>query len=290
MKTKIMALFAILAITSMACSFSFQPPQVKAGPEITSMIDEGYPSSKNPTHLTLSMGAGSLNILEGGKNLVEGVVTTNVLDWKPEITRNDENVTISQGNQQNKVNIPTGDLKNNWNLKLGTEKPVSLEIKAGAYKSDIVFGKIPLTELSISDGASQSKITFDEVNPQIMDRFEYKTGASQVELINLANANFKNMTFDSGAGSYTLDFNGKLQNDSTVTIKSGLSNMKIIVPADTPCNVSLTGGVNNVDLKGTWTINSNRYKTQASGGPELTINIEMGVGNLQLISSDENSL
>jgi predicted membrane protein len=165
-----------------------------------------------------------------------------------------------------------------------------LKINAGAYKSDLVFGRIPLTELVISDGASQSDVTFNKVNPQTMQRFEYKTGASQVNLMNLANANFKEMTFDSGAGSYTLDFNGALQTDAKVTIKSGLSNLKIIVPSDMPCNVSLTGGVNNVDLKGTWTINSNRYKTQASGSPELTINIEMGVGNLQLISSDDNSL
>jgi hypothetical protein len=45
-----------------------------------------------------------------------------------------------------------------------------------------------------------------------------------------------------------------------------------------------------VSLKGTWTVDSNRYKTQGSASPALTINIEMGVGNLELISSDANSL
>lgn len=290
MKTKILALLIILAITSLACSFTIQPPQMKAGPETTTTLDEAYPTSTDTTHLTLSMGAGSLNIGEGGKELVEGKITTNIPEWKPEITRSDNLVTISQGKQQNKVNIPTGDLKNTWDLKLGTEKPIALEVNAGAYKSDLVFGKIPLSELIINDGASQSKITFDNINPQTMDEFTYKTGASQVDLVNLANANFKEMTFESGAGSYSLDFNGDLQRDTSVTIKSGLSNMKIIVPSGTPCTLSLTGGVNNVSLKGTWTVNSNHYRTQAKSGPALTIKVEMGVGNLELISLDENSL
>jgi hypothetical protein len=290
MKTKILALVTIFAITSLACSFTIQPPQMKAGPETTTAIDESYPSTGDANQLTLEMGAGSLNIIEGSKKLVEGKITTNIPDWKPEVSRSGDKVTVSQGKQQNKVNIPTGDLKNQWDLQLGTEQPVALEINAGAYKSNLVFGKVPISELKISDGASQSKILFDEINPATMKTFEYKTGASQVDLVNLANANFEEMTFESGAGSYSLDFNGKLQRNATVTIKSGLSNMKIIVPSDTPCTISLTGGVNNVSLKGTWTVDSNRYKTQGSGNSALTINVEMGVGNLELISSDANSL
>jgi len=290
MKTKILAILAILTITSLACSFTIQSPQINTGPETATPIDEQYPSTNDIAHLTLGMGAGTLKISEGGKKLVEGNITTNVLHWKPKVTRLDNNISIAQEKQANKVNIPTSDLKNKWDLQLGTEKPISLEINAGAYKSDVVFGKVPLSTLKISDGASQSKITFDEVNPQTMKNFEYKTGASQVNLVNLANANFEDMIFESGAGSYTLDFNGDLQRDGKVSIKSGLSNLKIIVPSGTACTISLTGGVTNVSLKGTWTVNSNRYTTQVLSGPALNINIEMGVGNLELISSDINSL
>ncbi len=109
-------------------------------------------------------------------------------------------------------------------------------------------------------------------------------------MFNLANANFKEMDFDSGAGSYTLDFSGELQQDAEVTIKSGLSNMKIIIPSDMNASVSLSGGVNNVSLKGTWTVDSNEYRTQSSSGPKLEIDIDMGVGNLELISKNTNSL
>ena len=46
----------------------------------------------------------------------------------------------------------------------------------------------------------------------------------------LANANFSTMIFSSGAGDYTLDFSGDLQRDATVTITTGLSNLKLVVP------------------------------------------------------------
>jgi hypothetical protein len=290
MKKRIFVLFAILATISLACSFSVQPPQAKTGPDIVTTIDEGYPMGGGQAELTLNLGAGELAIVEGSTKLVEGNVTTNIADWVPEVTREGSRIIIKQGSQDKSVNFPARDLKNKWELSLGTKEPLSLEINAGAYKNNIIFGKVPLANLQVNDGASQSKITFSEVNPQDMQNLVYKTGASQVDLINLANANFERMSFESGAGSYTLDFGGKLQRDADVSIKSGLSNLKIIVPKDTPCEISLTGGVNNVSLRGTWTINSNVYKTQISSGPKIMIDVDMGVGNLELIARDDSSL
>jgi hypothetical protein len=283
-------LLLTLAVSTLACSFTLQVPETKTGPDTRTTIDEAYPASGTGTKLVLKMGGGSLKIGEGSSKLVEGEVLTNVPSWEPNITRNDDKVVLSQSSSDNTLSIPSGKLKNDWNLKLGTEKPMALEIQAGAYNSNIMFGKVPLTDLSIDDGASQTKVTFDQPNTQTMDNFTYHTGASQVELVNLANANFKDMMFESGAGSYTLDFNGELKQNASVEIKSGLSNMKIIVPSGTDVVISLTGGVNNISLKGTWTVDSNQYKTQSTRGPRLEINIEMGVGNLELISQNNSSL
>jgi hypothetical protein len=285
-----LALLLTLALSTLACSFTVQVPETKTGPDTTTTIDEAYPDTNDTPKVVLKMGGGSLKISEGSSKLVEGDVLTNVPAWKPEVTRNDEKVTLSQTTGDSQLTIPSGKLKNNWDLKLGTSKPMELEIQAGAYNSNITFGTVPLTDLSIEDGASQTKVTFDKPNTHILDTFTYHTGASQVELINLANANFKDMTFESGAGSYTLDFNGELKHDASVEIKSGLSNMKIIVPSTTDAVINLTGGVNNISLKGTWTVDSNEYKTQSTKGPRLEINIEMGVGNIELVSQKSDTL
>lgn len=285
----LMLMFTV-ALSSLACSFTIQVPETKTGPDITTAIDEPYADSGDTTELSIEMGGGSLTIGEGSGKLVEGQIITNVPTWKPEVVRSDEKITLTQSSAEKSLTIPSGKLKNEWDLKLGTKEPIALEIKAGAYKSDITFGNVPLTDLSIEDGASQTRIVFDKPNTQVMDTFIYNTGASQVSLINLANANFKEMVFESGAGSYTLDFNGELKQDATVDIQSGLSNFKIIVPSDTDAVITLSGGVNNVSLKGTWTVDSNEYQTQSTKGPRLEINIEMGVGNLELVSQKSDTM
>lgn len=280
----------VLSLSVMACGISIQTPKIKTGPEVTTTVNESYPDSKDTPRVVVNMGAGTLKINEGNDRLVEGKIRTNIGSWVPEIKQSGETVFISQGDNAEKFTFPSNSIVNDWDLKLGTARPVSLEIEAGGYTSDILFGKIPLTALSIKDGASQSTVTFSEPNNQIMESFEYETGASQVSLIFLANANFKEMDFESGAGSYTLDFSGDLKHDARVSIKTGLSNMKIVIPSDTNVEISLDGGVNNVSLDGTWTVESNHYKTQSSSGPRLEIEIDMGVGNLELISQNNNSL
>ena len=122
-------------------------------------------------------------------------------------------------------------------------------------------------------------------NPPIRSRWKawrIKRVLSQVELIGLANANFKEMTFGGGAGSYTLDFTGTLMQDAKVTVTSGVSSMKIIIPNGTRSQVTLTGGLNNVDQSGTWTVKDKVYQTDGTG-PLVSITVEMGVGNLELI-------
>ncbi|GAP20245.1 toast rack family protein [Leptolinea tardivitalis] len=290
MKKKILIILSILLMTSMACNFSVQWPKVKTGPEVVTKISEAYPSTTDTPRLAIKMGAGKLNINEGSEKFVEGEIRTNVSIWKPEISRSDDEVTISQGDKTDSVTIPSGDLINNWDLKVGKQKPINLDINAGAYTSNITFGDIQVQELTIDDGASQSKVVFNQPNKTTLEDFRYHTGASQVSLLNLGNANFKNLFFESGAGSYTLDFNGDMKQDARVEIKSGLSNMKIIIPSDRAATITLSGGVSNVSLKGTWTVDSNKYRTQKSSGPELKIEIDMGVGNLELISENGNSL
>ncbi|HEY3345948.1 MAG TPA: LiaF domain-containing protein, partial [Anaerolineaceae bacterium] len=151
----------------------------------------------------------------------------------------------------------------------------------GAYQGDIDLSGIHLANLSITDGASQTNVHFNSVNPTRMQELSYKTGASQVKLYGLANANFTDMTFESGAGDYTLDFGGKLQQDATVTVKSGVSQVTIVVPSGMQVRVNNQAGVGSVDTSGSWTSNGDTYTTRGSGSV-LTINVNMGVGSLKL--------
>ncbi len=281
MKKPLFFALVILAVASLACSFNVNLPQAqRPGPTQTLTINEPLPDSKVASQVSLEMGAGTFKLAGGAKGLVEGTVDYNVEKWKPTVTRTGSDVLIKQTNLEN-VSLGS-DIKNDWNIQLSSEQPLDLTLSAGAYDGSVDLSGLHLRKLDISDGASKSKVTFDTPNPDVLTDFHYKTGASQVELDGLGNANFDQLTFESGAGNYTLDFTGKLQRDGEVTIRSGVSQITIIIPEGTKAAVHTTGGLSNVETNGTWTTQGNDYSTSGEGSA-LTINIEMGVGNLKLI-------
>jgi hypothetical protein len=208
------------------------------------------------------------------------MATYNIVDFKPKITEDGGVVTIEQG--EYRVNgIPNFEgMKNEWDLKLGS-LPLDLEINAGAYDGKFDFGGLALTNLSISDGAAEVEVDFSAPNEEEMSFLSYKTGASNVTLKNLANANFQTLVFESGAGNYKLDFGGELRRDGSVSISSGMSNLTLVIPEGMAVTVRVSSGLSNVQFPSGWGKNGDTY-TQEGSGPELTIIIEMGAGNVQI--------
>jgi hypothetical protein len=172
------------------------------------------------------------------------------------------------------------DLKNEWDLKLG-DAPMSLTINAGAYKGNFDLGGLALTNLTINDGAAEVMVDFSSPNKEKLGVLSYKTGASNVTLKNLGNANFGTLAFESGAGNYKLDFGGTLQRDGSVTIRSGMSNLTLIIPSGVAATIKVSSGLSNVQVPSGWNQHDETY-TQEGSGPELTIIIEMGAGNVQI--------
>jgi hypothetical protein len=286
MKRKIQILFAItiLLFSTLACSIGLPFGTSKTGETIVQVIDE-EDSTASPVKLTIAMGAGKFTLQPGATKLVEGTVTYNVDELKPVIDRGVGTLYIHQDFDWNKIPIDADNVVNEWNLKLGS-KPMDLSINGGAYDASFDLSGLALTNLSIDEGASNTVITFAEPNPEIIDWISYHTGASQVKITGLANANFKEMDFSSGAGSYTLDFTGTLKQDANVSINSAVSEVKIIVPAGMNTQVDIKDGVSNVDINGTWTSKDNVYTTTGSG-PVLYIKIQMGLGNVVLTQLSE---
>lgn len=269
----------VIAVILMGCSFTVNLPNVQTGTTQTYNIDQAYPANVQTPQLSIEMGAGTLNLSGGSDALVSGTVKTNVSEWKPTVSETSSGVTVTQ-QQTGQVNIPSNNVTNDWALKLG-KNPFSLKIAAGAYEGTLDLGGIPLTSLDVSDGASKSTITFGSENPVKMDNLSYKTGASTVEISGIGNANVSNVTFNGGAGSYTLDFTGKLQQDINVTIKTGMSEMKLVLPQGVHSVVTMTSGLSNVSASGSWTITGSTYET-GSGSPTINITVDMALGSLVL--------
>ncbi len=278
MKYRPLLAMIVIAALSLACSLSIPVPQVPTpGPERTDQVTAGYPTS-GQTSLTISFGAGELELAPGAQGLVEGTATYNIPDLKPEIITQGSTVEVRQGNLKS-LTLPTNVI-NRWDLRLGAQ-PMDLSINGGAFTGSYELGGLALTGLTVKDGAANVTLAFSQPNPSQMAVFRYETGASSVKLTKLANANFSTMIFNSGGGDYTLDFGGTLKRDATVTISSGVSNLIIVVPDGIPANVTVESGVSNVNAGSEWAQHGNVY-SQSGTGPTLTFVIKTGAGNLSL--------
>lgn len=280
MNKKIIFAFLALAVASMACGFSIDLPKAPTpGPEVTDQITVADPKS-DTTRLGISFGAGQLHLSPDAKDLVNGTATYNIPELKPQVKTEGSDIRVEQGDFKFKNFTSLHDVKNDWDLKLGNA-PMDLSIEAGAYDATFDLGGLALKSLTIKDGAADVNLTFSAPNPTEMSLFRYETGASNVKLKNLANANFETMNFQCGAGDYTLDFNGELKRSATVTINTGLSNMILVIPDGINAVVTVESGVSNINAGSNWTQNGNIY-SQSGSGPKLTFVVQMGAGNLTL--------
>lgn len=269
---------AVLALSTLACTINVNLPEIKTGETKTFTVSEK--ASSGDARLDINMGAGELALKDGSDRLVEGAIQYNVEGWEPFVTRDGSHVTISQ--RSDLKGLPTKNLVNRWDLNLGSKTPLDLRIGAGAYRGTMELGGIPIKRLEIADGASTVDVSFNERNPVEMSLFQYHSGASTITLEGLGNANFDEMIFEAGAGSYTLDFSGELQRDANVRVAGGVSTVKIVIPHGVNCEIHMTGALNNINASGTWTLEGNTYVT-AGSGPKLRITVDMGVGNLDLV-------
>jgi N-terminal domain of toast_rack, DUF2154 len=278
MNTKLISALLALAVASMACGFNVDLPKAPTpGPEVTDKISVPAPDAKDVS-LSLTFGAGEMTLSPGASQLVDGTATYNYAAFKPVVTTDGGKVQIQMSDVHS---FPTfKGLKNTWDFQLGAA-PMDLDIESGAYKGTFEFGGLALNNLTIKDGAAQVELAFSKPNLAEMSVFHYETGASDVKMRGLANANFDMMDFSSGAGDYTLDFSGELKHDGSVKISSGLSNIIIVVPEGVNAVVTVDGGASNVSAGLSWSKDGDVYK-QTGTGPTLTFVVEIGAGNITL--------
>lgn len=254
----------------------------KTGPTVTDQINIPAPDVPLPLDLSINFGAGTLRLLPNpGADLLAGTASYNVTDFKPVVETTETGVILKQGNL--KINaVPTIDdrIKNEWGIAIGNY-PADLNIKAGGYTGEFEFGGLSITDLHITDGAANVNLVFSTPNQTDMSALRYETGASNITMEKLANANFQTMIFQSGAGNYNLDFSGFLQRDAAVFIETGLSRVVISVPENIPAVVKFEGPLSKVTARGSWQESGQDYQIPGDG-PGLIITVETKAGTVTL--------
>lgn len=117
-------------------------------------------------------------------------------------------------------------------VELSGTAPIALSMKFGAAEAELDLGGLRLQNLLLETGASDTRVTFRDRNPDVAEHCTFKAGAAQFRVEELGNSGCRRINVSGGVGSLSLDFSGKWEHDATADINVGLGTIEINVPTE----------------------------------------------------------
>jgi len=261
-----------------------------------SMADEENGKSKiiplgeaDSLKVTVKFGAGKLGLISGEEDVFEGNFQYDKSILKPniqyQILGETGILTLSQSIKKD-LDLPI-PYKNIWNLKLPPGIPLQLYINTATYSGDIDLTNLQIENFYVNSGAGQTNIVFSQPNLIDLKNINIKAGASIIKMLGLANANFNEMDFTGGAGSYTFDFSGNLTKKSKVNINAGAAKIILKIPSNIGAKIIFRNiPASKLDVRGFIKINNQTYISPEYGksDAELDIEIKGGLIDVEVIS------
>jgi hypothetical protein len=124
--------------------------------------------------------------------------------------------------------------ENVWSLNFTDHIPLSFFINIGAAETEMELSGMKIKSFELHSGASNTNMSFSQVNPVKMKLMKIETGFSQFTATDLLNANFESMSFEGNIGDYELHFGGSLMHTVKVHLDMSLGKLLLLVPKDAP--------------------------------------------------------
>ncbi len=255
-------------------------------PKKVSQIEVSFPPSER-CHLKLGVGACRLRIAPGAEGWVGGTYSDPSGALPFSLRRDDGTVRISQEyNLAGALGLFSGVPA--FELTLGKAKPFLLSIDSGGTDAVFELGGLPITALTLRQGAGKLSCSFSAPNPAALTVLRVDAGAVALEMKGLSNANFAEMMLDGGAASYDLDFGGTLQRDGHVRVVTGVSSVRIRVPSALAARIHPESVLGSLEIGDGFMKKEGAFWTEAAVAgktPVLTIDAAMTLGALRISSS-----
>jgi hypothetical protein len=115
-------------------------------------------------------------------------------------------------------------------IALAPSVPMALSLSFGAGDADVRLGGLALENLTLSTGASETRVSFDQPNRTQARAVKLEAGAANLVVTRLGNARAQRIEFEGGVGETTLDFGGAWTRDAQATVNMGLGSVKLRLP------------------------------------------------------------
>jgi hypothetical protein len=113
------------------------------------------PDKATLSHLTLTMGAGELEVAGGAHAFLDGDFTYNVPAWKPVVTDTTAGTERTVEVAQESTTGASGHSENHWTLAVNDEAPVDVTAHLGAGQARLKLGSLNLRGLNLTIGAGE---------------------------------------------------------------------------------------------------------------------------------------
>ncbi len=188
--------------------------------------------------VSLDMPAGQLNLNSGSGRLLESDFSYDSSDGKPDV-----NYSVSGGQgqlniRQDSRHINWGHDENEWNLRMGGDQPMDLDLRLGAGQENIHLDNLNVTHFTANVGAGELRLYL--TGPRTSDLDGEIQGGVGHALIYLpkdvgvhveASGGIGSINADglhNEAGSYVNDAYGKTPHTITLTVHGGIGQIDLI--------------------------------------------------------------
>ena len=290
--TLMLAALALLGSQAACCTITVpEVPDIEInGPtiEVGEMQDERETiplGGAESATVEVFFGVGELEVKAGtSAQFFSGRFRHNVEHWAPQVTYDEEVLTIEQGGTEGEWGIPTGNIRNEWELEFSPQIPLKMNLEVGAGDGELDFTGLQLAELNLDLGAGDFEVRFDGPNEARMGLLTLDAGASKLEVIGIGHAGPERVKMQGGVGDITLDFTGVWPRSSDVQVTAGVGSVTLRLPDDVGVRVETEGGLTNVEASGLRRTDD-AYVNDAFGEVETELRIQLttGIGSIRLI-------
>ena len=169
-------------------------------------------------------------------------------------------------------------------LALSPDAVLDLRMEFGAVRADVELGGLSISDLSISTGASESRIDISEPNPTPMRRARMEVGAADFQARHLGNLNAERIRVGAGVGDVTLDFTGEWLRDAHVEVEMGLGALELRFPRGLGVRLEKNTFLTSLDAQGLIKRGDAYYSPDwEEAGRRITVEVDAALGDIDVV-------
>lgn len=193
------------------------------------------------------------------------------------------------------VSLGVGTLRVSGGAEAAAEVEVEYNIPdwkpVASWDAADKLGRLELTQPSSVVGATwPGNVRYDwnlKLADSLPTRLDVEFGVGKAEL-DLRNVDVRRLEVDAGVGEGRIDVSGPRRAGLDIDVEAGIGKLTLVLPASLPVEVDVEGGIGDVEAP-KFSRRDSKYVNEAANGPRITVNIEAGVGKIELVLAPDGS-